>query len=275
MLKKIINDSIVYFSAKWQLSNLKHLAQSSFTNNHIILAYSAHYRIDVVLKICPSDDITNEQKTLHYFNGNGCVKLLDYDVKYGGMLLEYIKPGTILKELFPKDEINTVEIVARVIKKLHFHQNQAVNLHEFPTITSWLEFLESYKGEKVPKNLLQKAKKLSDRLLATQGKLYLLHGDLHHENILRKRNSWVAIDPKGVVGELEYEVGAFIRNPVPELLQQKNPQDIIRHRVDYFSNSFGFEKQRLIEWAFVQSVLAGCWSESDYYVKFAQIIEKI
>ena len=102
MLEKIINDSILYFSAKWQLTNLKHLAQSSFTNNHIILAHSAYYNVDVVLKICLSDDITNEQKTLQYFNGHGCVKLLGYDTKYGGLLLEYIKPGTIFKRTFPK-----------------------------------------------------------------------------------------------------------------------------------------------------------------------------
>ena len=148
-------------------------------------------------------------------------------------------------------------------------------LHEFPTINAWLDLLGSYKGTKVPKGALQKAKKLSDKLLSTQGKLYLLHGDLHHENILQQGNSWVAIDPKGVVGELEYEVGAFIRNPVPELLQQRNARHILQNRIDYFSKSFGFERQRLIEWSFVQSVLAGCWSESSYYVKFAEVIEAL
>ena len=42
----------------------------------------------------------------------------------------------------------------------------------------------------------------------------LLHGDLQHYNVLLdKDRGWVAIDPKGVVGELEYEVGALLRNP--------------------------------------------------------------
>jgi len=275
MLKKIINDSIIYFSAKWQLSNLKHLARSPFTNNHVILAYSAHYATDVILKISPSDDITNEQKALHYFNGIGCVRLLDYDIKYGGLLLEYIKPGKMLKELFPRKEVISVEILAQVIKKLHHHQNFSVNLQEFPTINSWLELLGTYDGGKVPQQLLHKAKKIADNLLLTQGKLYLLHGDLHHENILQQRSSWIAIDPKGVVGELEYEMGAFIRNPVPDLLETHNAQNIIMHRIEYLSKSFGFEQQRLIDWCFVQGVLVACWSESNYYSEFVRIIEKL
>lgn len=267
------NDLILRLSNKWQLINLRPLAKSAFTNNYALLAYSAHYCTDVVLKICPSDDITYEQRTLHYFNGHGCVKLLDYDIKNNGLLLEYIHPGSMLKNLFPKDDSKAVEITVKVIKELHSHQNFAYNLREFPTINRWLDLLGNYKGDKVPKALLKKAKNLSDKLLSTQGKLFVLHGDLHHENILQQDDSWVAIDPIGVVGELEYEFGAFIRNPVPELLQERNAEQIIMHRIDQFSNIFDCEKQRLIDWSFVQAVLVACWSEWDYYIRFAEIIE--
>jgi streptomycin 6-kinase len=43
----------------------------------------------------------------------------------------------------------------------------------------------------------------------------LLHGDLQHYNVLldRKRG-WLAIDPKGVVAEGEFELGAALRNPI-------------------------------------------------------------
>lgn len=42
----------------------------------------------------------------------------------------------------------------------------------------------------------------------------LLDGDLHHFNILRAhRQPWLAIDPKGLVGDPAYEVGAFLYNP--------------------------------------------------------------
>ena len=51
-------------------------------------------------------------------------------------------------------------------------------------------------------------------LASSQRRPRLLHGDLQHYNILFDTNrGWLAIDPKGVVGEVEYEIGAVLRNP--------------------------------------------------------------
>jgi len=42
----------------------------------------------------------------------------------------------------------------------------------------------------------------------------LLHGDLHHDNVLfDSRRGGLAIDPKGVIGELKYEIGAALETP--------------------------------------------------------------
>jgi len=41
----------------------------------------------------------------------------------------------------------------------------------------------------------------------------LLHGDLHSDNILSSQRGWLVIDPKGIVGEREFELGAYLRNP--------------------------------------------------------------
>ena len=51
-------------------------------------------------------------------------------------------------------------------------------------------------------------------LCASQRGVRLLHGDLQHYNVLfDRRRGWVSIDPKGVLGEPEYEIGAALRNP--------------------------------------------------------------
>ena len=43
----------------------------------------------------------------------------------------------------------------------------------------------------------------------------LIHGDLHHYNILIVgKYSWLAIDPKGVIGPAAYEVGPLLMNPL-------------------------------------------------------------
>jgi streptomycin 6-kinase len=77
-----------------------------------------------------------------------------------------------------------------------------------------------------------------------------------------ERRSWVAIDPKGVIGELEYEIGAALRNPYerPDLLA--SPETIER-RLAIFQAALGIDVDRARAWAFAQGVLSAIWSVED------------
>lgn len=76
----------------------------------------------------------------------------------------------------------------------------------------------------------------------------LLHGDLHQDNILLSNNNkWIAIDHKEVIGEPAYEIGAFTRNPIPQLLEQPNIQAIITKRLNIFSKMLNIDRQQLKE----------------------------
>ena len=69
--------------------------------------------------------------------------------------------------------------------------------------------------ERIPRALLDPAQRIYADLVRRSAMPALLHGDLHHYNVLSDRaRGWCAIDPKGVVGELEYELGAALRNPI-------------------------------------------------------------
>ena len=65
------------------------------------------------------------------------------------------------------------------------------------------------------------------------------------------------------MGESAYEVGAFIRNPMPALLEQSDSSKIIARRLTFFSDFAYMEKQRLKDWSYVQAVLSACWSVED------------
>lgn len=276
---KTIERSIARLTIKWQLSNTRTIANVPLFNNYIAIAFSDIYQKDVVLKILIAD--TNEPEALMAFNGNGSVKLLDYDAELKGLLLEYIKPGYTLKTLFPHNDSEAIKITAELIKKMH-SKKLIFQVGKFKTINQWLELLDNFKSNKIPEYSLNKARDLAKQLLSIKQEQYLLHGDLHHDNILKDNLEWIAIDPKGVIGPLEYEVGRFIMNPIPDLLKQDNAKEIIKNRFEQFSKLFGFEKQRLIDWAFVQSILNACWTEEDggdlffnYFIAFAKVIESL
>ena len=56
----------------------------------------------VVLKIsCDVKSIIDEEQALHYFAGNGAIKLLDYNEQYYAMLLHQAIPGITLKSIYP------------------------------------------------------------------------------------------------------------------------------------------------------------------------------
>jgi streptomycin 6-kinase len=98
-----------------------------------------------------------------------------------------------------------------------------------------------------------------------------------HDNILEDKEGWIVIDPKGVVGEPAYEVGAFIRNPIPDLLRHEEASNIIQNRISLFSKRLDIPAHKIAGWALVQAVLAWVWAledngETAYWKKITKIL---
>jgi streptomycin 6-kinase len=91
----------------------------------------------------------------------------------------------------------------------------------------------------------------------------VLHGDLHHYNVLAaRREPWLAIDPKGVVGEPAYDTAALLHNPV-EVLETPRPGKVLERRIDLLSQELGLDRERVRGWGLAQAVLAAYWGLED------------
>lgn len=221
---------------------------------------------EVVLKAgVPNKEVFTEMNALKLFDGKGAVRLLDADPDKGIMLLERLLPGIPVLEL--GDDIQAVEIAAGVIRKL---KREVPDEHSFPSLQDWFAGLAKVRARfhgdsgPLPPKLLDLAERISSELLASSEERVLLHGDLHHENIIKSsRGSWLAIDPKGVVGEQAYEVCAFLRNPMPDLLTRMDTKQVLARRVDRFSKLLGFDRERLIRWGLSEAVLSASWDIDD------------
>lgn len=272
-------DLIDYCTDKWQLQNLKPFDNLSYS--YVASAYSFSHAAPVVLKLMPNtEELLNEQKALKYYNGKGCVKLLNSEIEKGALLIESISPGTSLNVFFPDNDDKATSIAIDVIKQLHI--TPLLKTNDYPTIYQWLSLLDSFRNENISQGSLKKAQELSKTLLNSQGDLYLLHGDLHHQNILlNKDQEWIAIDPKGVVGELTYEAGVFLRNPFPKILEHSNAYAIIQNRIHLFAKGLEIDYERIVSWAYIQSILAACWAIEDNlsnvfdFLRMIKLFEKI
>jgi len=246
---------------RWSLKPLSPYEPLSY--NYVLAAVDRDNQ-PVVLKIgVPRDELTTENAALSHFDGNGMVRLLDSDNAKGLLLLERIEPGTILTD--ERDETKTVAVFAEVISSM---KKSPTGSKLFPHVADWAKGFARYKkmfegkSGPIPESTIAKAEMMMDELIESSTNEILLHGDLHHFNILLSgSDQWVGIDPKGIVGEIEYEASAFLRNPYNRVEQM--PTDIFVRRIDQLCEELQFDRKRIVSWSFAQTVLSSVWSLAD------------
>lgn len=253
-------DTITECEGRWQIKVMPPFTPLSY--NYVAPAILAD-GTDAVLKLgVPHCGLKIEMEALRLFDGHGIVRLLEVDVDLGALLLERLKPGLHLSSV--TDDDRATLIAGQVMKKLW---RPPPDDCEFPTVACWAAGLPRLRDHfgggtgPLPAALVGKAETLFSELIDSMGEPVLLHGDLHHYNILSAtREPWLAIDPKGVIGEREYEVGAFLRN---RLLSQPEPKQSLSRRMDQFTDELGIERERMLAWGLAQAVLSAWWCIED------------
>ena len=212
------------------------------------------------LKVLSKDDERRSGDVLEAFEGRGIVRLVARTAD--GLLLERLHPATPLSTLVAANDEDATAVLARVIAALEPRSIPPGT----PTVAEWASSFDSYleSGDrKIPHDVVRRAQSTYLTLCDSQRDVRLLHGDLHHDNVLfDATRGWIAVDPKGVVGELEYEVGAALRNPI-ELPGVFTDAPVIEARVRILSQALRLDPARVIAWAFAQAVLATIWLVED------------
>ena len=237
----------------------------------------------VVLKMSPPNkEFDTEIMALQLFNGQYAVRLLEADPLIGAMLLERVLPGDNLLSI-PDDKIAT-QIAALLMKNLW---QPAPLGNDFPSMADWCLGFQRYQGTflgkmgPIPAALVDHAAALAAELLRDKQEPRLLHGDLHHLNILRgNKDNWIAIDPKGVIGEPAFEVGPLVFNPIPALLHWPGLQGVLSRRLVILAEILELDRKHLAAWSYVRMVLSAIWdveegSDPIYGVTIAAILEKL
>jgi streptomycin 6-kinase len=242
---------------------------------HTLIVKGVQGQRPVILKVSKDwAGLEHEACALRCFKGRGVVQVIAQED--GFLLMECAIPGIPLTHYFPARDQEAIIIAATLMQKMHTAL-LPVN-SSFPHIKDWLCTLDQ--PLTIPALYLQKARQLRDQLLQTSGPDVLLHGDLHPENILHHGTGWIAIDPKGVIGESAYDVGAFLRNPLPLLMDHLGVKDLTQQRVALFSQYLRVDEPRLLAWCFVQVVLAWAWALEDgddvaYFKGVVKLLEEM
>lgn len=210
----------------------------------------------VILKWNSTGQLASEYRTLRNLQGRPCCQVFAYDEARGLLLEERILPGTVLRQE-PSPE-KRIEALTKVFREIH------VPCQAGETYLDWLDkacaFCESHG---MPGNLSQMAKRARNHcaeLFAAYPERVLLHGDLHHDNLLlRGDGSYAVIDPKGVVGPEILDLPRFLLN---EADMSDDPAHMERI-ISLVSRSCGYPEEDLRKALFLEAVLANVWCVED------------
>jgi streptomycin 6-kinase len=211
----------------------------------------------------PPPGFEHEPLALAHFAGQGCARLIDHAPELGAFVIERLTPGVMLRTL-PDDAERTL-IAARIMRLLW---RPVPDDHPFASVAAWGKAFTRYRARDIqplPADLVDEAEPAYAQLVATSPVQMLLHGDLHHDNILSAaRAPWLAIDPKGVAGDPAYEPASFLFNPDPWLSQQPDMRAVLDARIAIFASELGLDAQRIRAWAFAQAVVSAIWTVEDH-----------
>ena len=242
--------------ARWGLTPEPPFAGLSY---HYVAPATCADGTRVVLKAgVPGPSLCAEAAALRHYGGRGAVRLLDAEEDQGVLLLERLEPGATLVTMA---EDAATRIAADVMRGLWA---APPSVHAFPTLDDLGRDFPRLRAQfggpgPLPPALVGRAEAALAELLVTQAAPVLLHGDLHHGNILSARRAmWLAIDPKGIVGEPAFEAAQFLLNPSPP------PKHVLARRLDIFSEALGLDRARLRGWGLIKAMLSAWWSVEDH-----------
>ena len=229
------------------------------------VAFVRRGETQLVLKLLPDHgDEARMGAVLAHWDGRGAVRLIAEAP--GAILMERARPGDDLAELRERvGDTEATRVACDVMAALN--RPPLADAEDFRTIADWGRAFERDRELAIAvgfdAGLIDEAAAVFAELLATQAEPVLLHGDLHHRNVLRDaERGWLAIDPKGVLGEPAYETGALLRNP-NDLPAYCADEGVIARRARQICERLGYERRRVLGWAFSQWVLACLWAAED------------
>lgn len=212
---------------------------------------------------------------LEYYNGLGAVRMFRYDTE--AHLLEYADKHSLLHAIdhgSMADE-EAAQIAADVVKKLHMPRIETSRPQTLVPLRTRFNALfdkamvDTMEGK--IDSVFIRAAALADRLINTTKKkdVLPLHGDLHHENIVRsskvvnedtgEQRGWLAIDPKGLIGDKAYDVSNMFANPLGRA-EVTGAEGRIDRLADIFSQTLGYDRKRILGWGAAHAALSASWS---------------
>lgn len=236
---------------RWNLVPDGEAFVTPYARNHLIAVRCSSGA--AMLKLATSETEVRGGKLMSWWAGDGAPRVLARDGP--ALLLERLPVGRSLADMARfGDDDEATRILCAVADRIH-----AVRLRPPPTglyrMKAWFKALAPMAAQHG--GVLIAARDAANDLLATPQEVTVLHGDLHHENVLDgAARGWLVIDPKGLLGERGYDYATMLMNPDKETALR--PERIAR-QVQVAAQAARLDPRRLSRWLLAHAGLSTAW----------------
>jgi streptomycin 6-kinase len=206
-----------------------------------------------MLKIAVEEEERQGAALMLWWEGDGAARVLAQESD--ALLLERALGRFSLAEMarYGRDD-EASRIISTVAARLHASRSQPPPV--LPTLPIWFQELEPAAVRHG--GILRQGAVAAQELLAAPRDVTVLHGDLHHANILDfGSRGWLAIDPKGLLGERGFDFANVFCNP--DLAVATAPGRLAR-QVEIVAEAADLERNRLLKWILAYAGLSAAWT---------------
>ncbi|NTZ89536.1 aminoglycoside phosphotransferase family protein [Agrobacterium tumefaciens] len=251
------------FPASWNIEAAKQIADTPAGVVYAVTRGDGSPAVAKVLKNKVLKDSLRGADFITWRAGVGCVELLERSDDI--LLMEHAGAETLRDVLFRDgDDDAATEIAADVL--LTYHQpSQQPPPSSLLTLPLYFESLfrkaEQDRTDGV-ESIYIEAATLAQELIDGQRDVKPLHGDLHHENIMRSGRGWIIIDPAGLIGDAALDVANMFSNPL-DRFDLTRSEARIASMAAIFSRALQRDERVLLQYAFAYGCLSAAWHEED------------
>lgn len=195
----------------------------------------------------------------------------------GVLLLERILPGDDVRPLAAVDDDAATAVIGDLIASLHASVEEVDEPDGLPHLgTIAVAFDTPTHGRApIPRRLVEAAADLVSDLCGAAAPATVLHGDLHHRNVLREgwdptQCRWRAIDPHGWWGDPSFDAVAMLLDlHDPQLWAGLTDDQVYQRamrRIGILCERAGLSGDRLISWAAAGAVISELWCWEDHHL---------
>lgn len=204
-----------------------------------------------VLKVTwPHHEAQTEHLGLRHWDGRGAVRLLRADPRRFALLLERLDASTDLHTVGVDD---ACAVIGDLLAQL-----RTPALPQVPTLAAYAarQLAEPAPDGVLPRRFVEQGRRLAADLGSdAEAVAWLLHTDLHYENVLRGvRQPWLAIDPKPTAGDRAFEVAPALWNRTEELGTGSSVRWNLRRRLEIICEHAGIDDARAKAWTIVREL---------------------